>query len=92
MKKYPEIYLTRLDLIQIRELYETSGIPQHAMKRPFLKVEAAVRKNMAERRCEAWRVDAKPWLIGWAYDDTMRNLKPQHDMQRSENYLQGSKS
>lgn len=91
MRKYPLILLTVPDLIEIRELYEKSKIPPEEFSRPFLKVKARLDAEM-QKGAEPWRKDAKSWLIGWAYQESMRELKAQNDLQRSESWLNGSAS
>ncbi len=87
MKKYPELYLTRGDLLEIRELYERSGLPPAEYPRPFKKAVDGVKKQMQDHRKAAWRVHPKSWLIGWCFQDALKELRLQNDMKRSESYL-----
>lgn len=86
MRRYPKICLTRPDLVEIRQLYERAEIRPSEFSRPFKKVDSKLKKWLEDGKSPD-RADAKSWLIGWAFQETLKELKQELDLKRSEKYL-----
>ncbi len=89
MQRYPNIWVTRSGLIAIRELYEGSGIPTKEFPRPFKKVATKLERWLADGKSPD-RADAQSWLTGWAFRETLDELKKELDLKRSEKYLEAT--
>lgn len=93
VSKYPDIWLTVVELCQVLEDYEQAGIPIDEKKIyliGFRKVQA---------RIDEWRIKGKPinrtnfyvWLTGWAKAELLDELAKSSKLAREKLYLDGAR-
>jgi predicted transcriptional regulator len=79
MKKYPRIWLTVGEFCDVCRQLEEAEIPPDKFHLVFKKCAARLKERDVDK--------AYSWLIGWAKQSTMEELKASLDLQRSKNYL-----
>lgn len=86
MKKYPEIWLTRNELADVFRALLDRGVPSGQFYRVFHKVRSKLITGKAQGR-KPEMVASFNWLTGWALEETLREMKAENDLKRSEKYL-----
>lgn len=89
MVKYPELWISPVELAEVFKLYQDSGIPPDKYGLAFKPVVARLRTHKANGS-RTDKVAAVNWLTSWALDQALTTLKKSKDLERSETYLEQS--
>lgn len=89
MRKYPELWISPIELAEVFKLFHDSGIPPDKFGLAFKPVVARLRTHKANGS-RTDNVAAVNWLSSWALDGALTTLKKAKDLERSEKYLEQS--
>lgn len=87
MRKYPEIWLTPMELVDAAKVMSEAGIPKNRLDLVFKPVAARIRGYVAEGRDPA-RTPAYTHITTFGLEAALKVLKATNDLERSKNYLQ----
>lgn len=90
MKKYPDVWLTPLQLAEVAELYEQSGIPRKELHLGFRLVATHVEGALARGRLIT-TINAHAWLIGHGLTQALEQRAKSLNVKRQEKYLEGTR-
>ncbi len=83
--KYPLLFLSRAQLVDAFMLFRADGIPDCEFHRVFRKVNARL-EHKAKLRESLTFLDPYSWLISWAKNDTLKELRDASALSREKVY------
>jgi hypothetical protein len=90
MKKYPNLWLSPVELREAANLYEQSGIPAKDWHVGFRFVASRV-DDKVQRGTPITAVNCYAWVIGFGLDHALDQRAKSLNVKRLESYAKGAK-